>query len=161
VKRTDDVHPLLAQMIELAESTGFDGDGDDTAWEIAKQIMLAETPDDVLDRNQTVTHARDILDKPFMLLGVEFRKSDVNEAQPIFALLTARIFGNVYKGPDDSELISCGGVNVMAAALRLQELDALPIAVRITQAAKPTKAGFYPLWLEKAKVHELDDGSTF
>jgi hypothetical protein len=161
VKRTEDVHPLLQRMLELAESTGYDGDSQDAGWEIAKQIMLAETVDDVLNRSQTVTHARDVLDRPFMLLGIEFRTSDINPNQPVFALLTARFAGERYRDDEETELISCGGLNVMAAALRLEELEALPRMVQIHQADKATKAGFWPLWLQAAKVHTLDDGSSF
>ena len=55
---------------------------------------------------------------------------------------------------DEPAVVSCGGVSVMGQLWRMGELGVFPVTVRFAKAPKPTRNGFYPLWLEAVP----DDG---
>lgn len=112
--------------------------------DIIGRILNATSVADVLGGNNAIS-ADDYLDKPFALTAVRFNKSTFEDAGPKFyALLTGA-------NTDGEEVvITCGARNVIAQAWKLQDMDALPLAVQLKQSSKPTAAGFYVMWLEAA-----------
>lgn len=119
-------------------------DSDQIAIDIIARILDAQTVDDVLGGGGA-THAEDYLDRGFVLKSVRFNKSTFDSAGPNFYA--------VLEGYDeDSEpvAITCGSRNVIAQAWKLMDMGALPLAVEIKRSAKPTSAGFYVMWLDKA-----------
>lgn len=119
-------------------------DPETVAKEIMERILSAETPEDVLGGNAPL-HAKDVLTRPFLLNAVRFMRSRFENGPGVFAVLEAEM-------GDSGEAVSitCSSRNVMAQAVALWKLDALPRAVVIRQSDEPTAAGYNVLWLESA-----------
>lgn len=111
---------------------------------ITERILAAESAEEVLG-NAQATHAQDVLNRPFVLHGLRLMRSRYNEGPGVFAVLDAEF------GDDGSkEAVTCSGRTVMAQAVQLYRLGALPMSVQIVRAEKETANGFYPLWMEAA-----------
>jgi hypothetical protein len=97
-----------------------------------------------------------MVDTPFVLHFVEFRKSDYEQGAPVYTIM---------RGADAETgapiVVTCGGQNVNAQCAKLAQLGAVahesnpeipddPLTVKLQKAPKPTTAGFYPLWLVRA-----------
>lgn len=135
-----EAHSII-QRLQSSDKMRTGGDDPEAiAFSIAQRIAEAQTPEDVLSGPGKVTHARDVLMQPFMLEDVELVESELNESIPVYMLMHVTRNGQ----PD---VITCGGLSVMVAALRLTELDALPRMVMIMEAEEKTAAGYRPLWL--------------
>ena len=151
----DKVTPLAkAEAAKIAEAIGTEGGGDqvdfltseDAAREIVARILDAQDFDAVLSTGSS-TKAEDVLDVPFVLRDVRFQASGFEDGPPVYALIEA-----VDPETGETLTITCGSRNVMAQALRLKQLGALPTpkAVRIFRTDRPTASGFYPMWLGAA-----------
>lgn len=144
-----DVHPIVAAIMA---SDLYEPEAD--AFTMAARLFLASSPEDLLNVNEEgeVTHAEDVLGKPFMLEGVKFNPSSVeggSEDFPLYAILNVSWNG-------EKDVMSCGGLNVCVAAFKLATEGWLPRMVKITQRQKATRAGFHPLNL----VDATDDQPT-
>lgn len=144
-----DVHPIVATIME---SDLYDAEPD--AFTMAARLLLAESPEDLLNVNEggDVTHAADVLNKPFMLHSVKFNDSTVEGDSndfPLYAIMEVSWGG-------EKDVMSCGGLNVCVAAYALASKGWLPRMVKITQRAKATRSGFHPLNLVAAD--ETTDG---
>lgn len=111
---------------------------------IMERILASETAEDVLGGAQAV-HAQDVLDRPFVLSGLRVMRSRFEGGPGVFLVMDAE-FGD----DGSSAAVTCSGRTVMAQAVQLYRLDALPRTVKIVQAKQQTANGFYPLWLEAA-----------
>lgn len=145
-----DVHPIVAAIMA---SDFYEPEAD--AFTLAARLFLAESPEELLNVNEEgeVTHAEDVLNKPFMLEGVKFNPSSVeggSEDFPLYAILNVSWGG-------EKDVMSCGGLNVCVAAYTLASKGWLPRMVKITKREKATRAGFHPLNLVSAA--ETVDGS--
>ena len=113
-------------------------------YEIIGRILKAETVDDVLEGG-SLTHARDFLGVPFALTDVRFNRATAGGDGPDFyAVLT---------GADEhgeKVMISCGARKVLAQAWKLKDMGALPVAVELAEAERPSSNGYKVMWLEKA-----------
>lgn len=146
----------LSALQELFASKGVtfaeqESDPEALALEMARRIFEADSVDDILGETD-LTHARDILDTNIFVDGIDFQSSDFQGGAGIYSVLRARRMDS----PEEGFIVTCGSTTVMAQVIRAGELDQLPLACRITQAAKPTKSGYYPLQLRKAKAIEAD-----
>lgn len=115
------------------------------ALSIVARIAEAKTADEVGQRGD-VDHARDWIGQPFALTGYRWLASDFAEGPQAYMVLD---------GVDDDGapvVITCGALNVMVAAWRYADLGALPFSVVLSEADKPSKAGFRPMWLEAAEA---------
>lgn len=151
LSNTDSKENMLSQLFASAgvAVASEDRDPELAAFEVAARILQAETVDDILGETELLK-ARDILRKPFWLDGFDVRNSDFQDGSGVYMLMSIRLF-------DDTEnrvQVTCGSTNVIAQCVRLQQLDALPAPVCFVEASKPTKSGYYPLWLRKAQVEE-------
>ena len=111
---------------------------------IMDRILAAPSADDVLGGGEAV-HSQDVLGRPFTLQGLRLLRSAFDAGPGVFAVLDAAMLDS-----GEKLAITCSGRNVMAQAVRLAQLDALPVDVKIVQADRPTASGYYPLWLHKA-----------
>lgn len=114
------------------------------ALRIMEGILSSETPEDVLGGTDAV-HAQDVLDRPFTLNAIRVMRSRFEGGAGVFLVLEAEM------GDDgENSLITCSSRNVMAQAVQLLRLDALPRKVKITQSETPTANGYYVLRLRAA-----------
>lgn len=152
VATDEDTHPIV-QAIMASEFYEEDAD----AFTLAARLMTAESPEDLLNINEDgeVTHAEDVLGKPFMLHGVKFNPSTVeggNTDFPLYAIMDVSWNG-------EKDVMSCGGLNVCVAAFTLASKGWLPRMVKITKRSKPTRGGFYPLNLVAADEVDANQGT--
>lgn len=130
-------------MIRGEEGIAEEPDPDD-AWNlIYAQIFSATTPEDVLT-SLDATGLRQLEGKPLMLKKVDFQRSAFDEGSPYYAVLYCTDIAR-----DEELLVTCGGKRVMAQVIQLARLGALPIEIVCQVATKATKAGYYPLRIEK------------
>lgn len=112
------------------------------ARQITERILSADSAEEVLGGMQAI-HAQDVLTRPFTLHGVRFLRSRFQEGPGVFAVLDAEF------GDDGSrQSVTCSSKNVMAQAVQLWRLGALPRDVVLKQSDTPTANGFNVLWLE-------------
>jgi hypothetical protein len=132
---------LLGKVPEVASS-------EQIAADIAMRILQATTAEELLAPKAPVKPEEHLYES-FTLLDVTWQLSAYDEGPPVYAVLSGRWAAN-----NEPLTMTCGGVNVIAAALKLWAHDLLPQVVQITQATRPTTAGFYPLWLERGTLPE-------
>ena len=116
-------------------------DPEQAAMEIVRRILAANDVESVL-RQQEAIHARDVLNEPLKIVGFDVNESTM-ESGPAFYMLVRCV-----DAEGEPFSVTCGAVNVMAQLFRLGELDAFPLDAKIVESAKPTKAGYRPMWLE-------------
>lgn len=117
-------------------------DPEAAALEIVRRILNAGDIASVLTQQEAI-HARDVLGQTLRVLGYDANESDFTEGGPAFYMLI-----NCVTEDGEPFRVTCGAINVMAQLFRLGQLDAFPINARIVESAKPTKAGYRPMWLE-------------
>jgi hypothetical protein len=113
--------------------------------DIVRQIMSGADAEEVL-REQLPRSGRDFIDVPMLLVDYQIIESDFEDGEgfPFYASLRVMV-GN----PPEPKVINCGGVAVMAAIMRLVQLDDLRQFVVLR--GKKNKAGRTPLRLVAAK----------
>lgn len=119
-------------------------DPEQVALNIMDRILSSETPEDVLG-GTTAVHAQDVLGQGFTLNGIRVLRSRFEGGAGVFLVLDATMLAD-----GASEAITCSSRNVMAQAVQLFRLDALPRDVKITQSDTPTANGYNVLRLESA-----------
>lgn len=105
-----------------------------SALEMALAVMDADSDDKVF--GSTVIHLGDIIGQPFTINHAWLTDSDYTEGLPAFAIIEAEM--------DDGQsvVITCGGVNIVAALINFHARKRFPIRVD-TMEDGPTKNGFY------------------
>lgn len=119
-------------------------DPEDSARAIIARILMSQTTEEVL-ATSTAYHAQDMLQQQLEIRSVKWQRSDHQQGSSCYAVLTA-----VTLEDGEQKIITCGGKNVMTQLLKLSMMNAFPARARITKAVKPTRNGYYPLWLEPA-----------
>ncbi len=119
-------------------------DPETVARQIVERILSSDTADDVLG-GRVADSAQEVIDRPFVLRGVRLLRSRFDEGPGVFAVLDV-----TYLDDGEPGAVTCSSRNVMAQAVQLYRLDALPREVVIRKAEQPTAAGYYPLWLASA-----------
>lgn len=120
------------------------GDPQEAALAIVERILAAPDIESVFTIAGTMG-ADDVLNQPFHLNGVEFRKSEFEQGSPVYAIIMATM---VDTGEDI--VLTCGGQNVTAQLAVAQKYGGPPWPIKLTRNERPTAAGFHPLWLQKA-----------
>lgn len=131
------------RMLETSRSQALE-DPEQVSRTIAERILSAGSVEEVLTPGEA-RHARELLDTPVTVHAVHFNQSDFEDGIGFYAVVDVT---DTESG--DTFAVTCGGRNVMAQLYQLARLNALPCDVRFTQARKPTRAGYWPLWLVKA-----------
>lgn len=125
---------------DIAAAPEFE-DPEVVATEIVARILEAPDLAAVLDQG-VAYHARDVLDQPFVLHGVKFNRSRLENGPGVFAILDAQF-------DDGRKPVTCGSRNVMAQAYRIGELGGFGVTVKIVEGSE-TAAGYRPMWLTAA-----------
>lgn len=122
------------------------GDPVEAARAIQERILAAPDVESLFKMAGTLG-ADDVLERPFWLRGVEFRKSDFEEGTPVYAIITAQFTDDESEG-----VITCGGMNVCTQLAKAEQFGGVPFPIMLVRTAKPTSNGYYPLWLTTPDV---------
>ncbi len=123
-------------------------DADVASAEIVARILSATSEDEVAAvAEKGTTRAEDVVGLPLVIQAVRFGKSGFENGPAVYALMEC-----VEPQTGERLTVTCGSRNVMAALLKLKQLDALPTKVpwTIKVADKASAGGYYPMWLVKA-----------
>src|ERR1700722_17811200 len=114
-----DQHPIVQELLELAP----EGADDLAALNIAGRIMEAKSLEELLNPPQDTLNEDTLAGTPFMVYGIEWRRTTYTEAGglPIYAMVTI-----VRPGSSDRELLTCGATNVVAALRTAEKNGWLP-----------------------------------
>lgn len=118
-------------------------DAEDSVRQIIARILAADTVEDILRKD--VLHARDLLDVPLEIQAVKWQMSGYEEGANCYAVMDAV---NIATG--EQTVITCGAVAVQTQLLRLWVGGFLPVTAMVVKSARPTRNGYYPLWLAPA-----------
>lgn len=132
------VNEFLARAMPDQEESS-----EQAAIDIMAQVLSATSVDEVLSNLEAVG-LRERLDRPMTLMNLRFNRSDYEEGNPFYALLEV-----AYPGETERELLTTGAKKIVAQVFRLAQLGAFPVEVVARQSTRPTKAGYYPIRLEK------------
>ena len=119
-------------------------DPEEVSRAITNRILSASTVEEILAPAEA-RHARELLDTPVIVTGLHFNQSDFEEGVGFYAAVDVE---DAESG--DRFTVTCGGRNVMAQLYALAKINAFPCKVKFTQARKPTRNGYWPLWLVQA-----------
>lgn len=133
----------LGAMLSDAKSRAME-DPEEISRSIVERILKAETFEDVF-APQAVRHARELLDVPLVVHGIRFNQSDFEAGFGFYCLVDCT---DAETG--ESVVVSVGGRNVMAQLFRADQLGVFPAKLKFTQPARPTRQGYWPLWLTPA-----------
>lgn len=133
--------PAVASYLSSSKAA-VEEDPEQVAWEIVQRILSAQSPDEVLSRQQVMS-AKELLGFPLIIERVRWQRSAYEQRESMYALVNAH-----RTDLDVDVVVTCGGRNVMAQLWRLGELNAFPIKAKFGTTAQPTANGYYPLWLE-------------
>lgn len=115
---------------------------------ILRNLMTAQTAQDVLGSGG-VTPAADLIGVPLLIQGIRASNSDYEAGPDMYLHVDARIVAN-----GDPVTFSTGARDCLLKLVRLDQLGAFPVEVVMRKASKPTKDGFYPIFLEASDTHE-------
>lgn len=114
--------------------------------EISRGIMeqlLSATSDDELQDFGNAVGWKELLDVPIELRGFRWRVSEFVEGAPIYFIVSGTRLDT-----GDGVTLTTGSLNVLAQLSNMARRGTLIGGVwQLHEAAKPTKAGFKPLWL--------------
>lgn len=141
----DVLPPVVLQML-MAVRSEIPDNPEQIQLAIVTAILEAENPEDMFSLND-VTHAQDCLGMPFLAESVSWGKSEHVSGLRVFALVHGR-----WLADDKKCIISCGGTSALAMLYKMQSAGWFPMPLKIAKKAKPTRQGFYPIWLEPAEI---------
>lgn len=143
---------VVAKLRSLAENADK-LDPNEVSIQIAMKLASAETVADLLDMADSgATGGRDIVGRPFIVTDrVRWQASSIKSDGPTFehfAIVPVRLLDT-----DTEDVITCGGMNVVIALLKLEDFGAIPGEDWIFQfISKDTASGFDTL--------KIGDGSA-
>lgn len=135
----------------LDTSVEFESDPEATQRELVEQVLAAESFEEAMGET-VVTHARDVLDRPFVYLGVRWHGSSFEGGPKVFATCDV-----VDPTTGERALITCSAVRVMAKLFRASMDDRWGWLGVLRSADRPTQAGYYPLWLQVEVTPDAGD----
>lgn len=118
------------------------GDPAVTARAIQERFTKAETAAEVL-RPSKLRAWSELGDVPVTLLNFHLNPSGFEQGSAVYAVCEI-----MHRDSGEIEPVSVGGGNVLVQLVKLWELGALPVNVRML--SKPTQQGFTTLYLEAA-----------
>jgi hypothetical protein len=139
------------ETVERALLTGevrVETDPDVISREIVRRILTTEDPESVFAED-SVYHARDLLERPLRVLGVRWFPSSYEGGPSVYAAMDA-----VLLDTGERVVVTIGAVRALAQLLRAQRDGLLPRDLVIRQTMRPTAAGYYPLYLAAAERGE-------
>jgi hypothetical protein len=118
-------------------------DDAETQERILRSIISAKTPHDLLNAGES-TPARELLKVPIRITGIRASESDYDAGVDWFLHIDAELLAN-----GDKVTVSCGARDVCIKLVKADLEGWLPLDAMFEQATKPTKAGFYPMFLRE------------
>lgn len=119
-------------------------DPEAVAERINLEIINASSVDELFGEREVI-HGRDYLNKPFNLLDVEYRPSDIDgEGLPFYGVF------HIVTPDGETKVLTTGARSVLLKAAKAQYEGWLPLWVRIVQSDKKTENGYQPLDLQAA-----------
>lgn len=110
---------------------------------ILANLLAADNAEAVLTAGG-VTKAEDLIGIPLTVMGIRASNSDYEAGPDLYLHVDAKIIAN-----GDTVTFATGARDVMFKLVRLDQLGAFPTDVVMKRASKPTKAGFYPIFLDR------------
>jgi hypothetical protein len=146
----------LAQVLDALTGKGritlLDEDPEVVTRRIVARILEAETMDEVF-ASQAVQKADDLLNVPLRLLKVDWIASDFEEGPGVFALATVALLSTTFCGEfGEIVKVSLGGQQIVAQLYKWANDGGEARSIVIRKKDTPTKAGYYPKWLESAPI---------
>ena len=90
-------------------------------------------------------HGQDYLNKPFTLVDVSWRPSDIEgQGLPFYAVL------NIVTLDGEQKVLTTGARSILMKIAKAQSEGWLPLSVKIVQSDKKTENGYQPLDLVAA-----------
>ena len=139
-----------SDVVEFIESGGTKSfaivveDPATIAARIDSQILSASSVEELFGEREVI-HARDYLNKPFRLLNVEWRPSDIEgDGLPFFAVM------HIATMDGEPAVLTTGARSVLLKVAKAQKEGWLPLEVRLVQSEKKTASGYQPLDLMPA-----------
>ena len=153
-KVTVDTSVTASQVLEYIQSGGavqiafIEENPEDVARRINARILNASSPEELFG-DAKVIHARDYLNRPFQLLAIDWRPSDIDgEGFPFYGVFQiADVNGEVH-------VLTTGAKSVLMKAAVAEKNGWLPLWVQIQKSDKPTAAGNFPLDMNSAPEPE-------
>lgn len=108
---------------------------------ILENLLRATKPEDVLRAGETMPSS-EVLGIPLQVDAIRASESGYDEGPGRYLHVDATIIGN-----GDRITFSCGAQDVVLKLVRLHQKGWLPVRCVLRKAEKPTKAGFYPVFL--------------
>jgi|SRR5579859_4809182 len=140
------------ELMLLDTSIRVSEDPEAAARAIVERILGAETIEEAYGVDE-VTHCRDILGVPIVILSARWQRSGFEEGAGIYAIIDG-----VTK--DGQKLtVSCGARTVMAQLVWSMTHNDLPNTFYFEEKSRPTSQGFYPIKL--VRVDETKQGKDF
>jgi hypothetical protein len=130
----------------------IDEDPAEVAARIKERDFSASSFEELFGGND-VLHAKDYLNRPFRLLGVEWRVSGIEgQGLPIFAVL------QIVTVDGESTVLTTSAEDVVRKVAKADAEGWLGADrwVKITQASQPTSSGYYPLDISSAPTVTTD-----
>lgn len=130
----------MQTFVEYARSLPSD-DPQEVEERILRSLLTATTAEDILRAGEAMP-ATEVLDIPLTVMAIRGTESSYEDGSEVYLHVDAKIISN-----GDQVTFHCGARDVIVKLIRLDQLHMLPIDAVIHKADKPTKAGFYPLFL--------------
>lgn len=140
-------HPAMVALSSyLTANLAQENEADAAVADIIAQVLQADSVDEVL-ADIDAMHWHDFLDVPVTVYGCKWQRSDFEAGMPFYVVVDGLRHDTNYRGP-----ITIGAQTVIAQLVRLAQLKAFPVTLRLTHATdKPTRGGYMPLKLSVVK----------
>lgn len=116
-------------------------DDEDVQLRILEQILKATTPHEILNAGEAIP-ATELLNVPLEITGIRASESGFVEGNDFYLHVDAIILAN-----KDKVTFSTGSQDVCVKLVQLARHKFLPMYARLEQADRPTKKGFFPVFL--------------
>ena len=111
---------------------------------IDAQIFEAASVEELFGEREVI-HGQDYLNKPFTLVDVSWRPSDIEgQGLPFYAVL------NIVTLDGEQKVLTTGARSILMKIAKAQSEGWLPLSVKIVQSDKKTENGYQPLDLVAA-----------
>jgi hypothetical protein len=111
---------------------------------IDAQIFEATSVEELFGEREVI-HGQDYLNKPFTLVDVAWRPSDIEgQGLPFYAVLT------IVTIDGEQKVLTTGARSILMKIAKAQSEGWLPLSVKIVQSDKKTENGYQPLDLVAA-----------
>ncbi len=141
----DELERVLVDNVVLEPT---EADAEAMSAEIVRQLLAAQTDEELQQFGDGATGWRELLNVPIELDGFSARPSDFEEGASIFMVVTGTRLDT-----GERVVLTTGSRNIMAQLVNLAKRSALSGSVwEAVKSERPTKSGFYPLWLRQPEA---------